>query len=92
MQNSGVNQKIIYYTLSFLLGAMILDVLSIVQKLIIGAPITLIGFLVPSLFGSLAGVIIARKHAKLKDEIKLCKQIEVSLRAIKIRATNQGPN
>lgn len=76
-------RKTIYYILSFLLGAMILNFLSVVQKMIIGAPLALTGFLIPTLFGSIAGVVIAWKNAKLKEKIELAKQIEESLRESK---------
>ena len=62
----------------------------IVQKMIIGVPLTLNGFLILSLFGSVAGVIITGKNAKLKEEIKLSKQVEKSLRESKFELQIRG--
>jgi hypothetical protein len=57
----------IYYKIGcFTSGAMVLSVCSIFQKIIIGAPLVLKGYLVPALFGGVAGMLLGIYISRLK--------------------------
>ena len=62
--------KFIYGLISFLIGAVILSLFSILQKLIIGAPLVIKGFIVPFSFGGCSGFVIAIWRKNIKRYIK----------------------
>ena len=51
--------------LSFFLGASCLCFFSTIQKLFIGAPLTIEGYLVPFLFGGFSGAVLGRQLSKV---------------------------
>lgn len=53
--------------LGFFVGAILLCLFSTIQKMLIGAPLVLKGYLVPVLFGGACGMMLAIWQSRLKD-------------------------
>lgn len=67
---------IYFLVCAFLLGAVILSLLAIPQKIILGAdPFELKGFLVPVLFGGFTGLLLGLAYAKLRRENREIKRM-----------------
>ena len=62
----------------FLVGAALLSVLSLIQKLAIGAPITVGGFLIPVIYGGISGALIGLWAGRLQERNQ---QLEQALTA-----------
>ena len=72
-ENVSFYHKIIY----FISGAMFLSVFATFQKTIIGAPLVLKGYLVPTLFGAVAGLLLGiyiSRLKKVRNELKRLNQ------------------
>lgn len=78
--------KILRYISFSLAGIIALVLFSSFQKLIIGAPITLMGYIVPVFFGGLTGLIISVLFEKSNQKAKiLCKALNKLLGSEEIR-------
>ena len=53
--------------ISFIMGAVLLCVFSVFQKMLIGAPLGIKGFFVPFLFGGISGMLIGLWNSKLRQ-------------------------
>lgn len=74
-------EKQIRHTLAIFLGAvggaLFLSFLSYVQKVLIGAPVSLDGFLIPVLFGAASGLIITLWAVRLVEKNRSLREINV---------------
>lgn len=77
----GLNRYLIQF-LGFFGGVIILSSLSIIQKKIIGAPISIKGFIVPFSFGGTVGYLLGYYISKLYQTINKLKKSEKRCRAI----------
>jgi len=75
--------------LSFIMGALLLCLFSTLQKMAIGAPLILAGYLVPALFGGITGFLITVWNAKLRNAHKMLQKTNDDLK-IMVRERNEN--
>ena len=68
------NRQIIFVSISFFWGALLLCLFSTLQKEVIGAPLGIRGYFVPLLFGGMSGGIIGYYVSKIKEYHSLLKE------------------
>lgn len=70
-------------TLSFLMGAIVLSLFSAIQKIMLGYPFALKGYVVPVIVGGSFGLVIGMWRLKLKKNEKKMARLNLMLRTIR---------
>lgn len=74
---------VINKSLFFLMGAIALSLFSIIQQMVAGYPIALMGFLVPVLVGGSFGLVVGMWRLELKKNEKKMERLNIVLRTIR---------
>lgn len=97
---SNFKRRRSFVCISFFCGALFLSICSTLQKKAIGAPLCMIGYFVPFIFGGISGSIIGFYFSKMKEYNVLLKErvhtletfLPICSNCKKIRIPDSDPN